>query len=103
MRRYSDSKLVLNAFCRRLATIVPSDQVIVNNVCPGMVATDFDRGLPVWLKLIMSVVKQFMARDVAEGGRTLIYASAVAGPETHGKFIQNNKVDPYVSSDSILI
>jgi NAD(P)-dependent dehydrogenase (short-subunit alcohol dehydrogenase family) len=103
MRRYGDSKLVMNAFCRRLATIVSSDEVIVNNVCPGMVATGLDKGLPVWLRTIMSIVRKFMARTVEEGGRALIYAAIIAGPETHGKFIQNNKVDPWVSPDSMLI
>jgi len=93
MRRYGDSKLALNAFCRRLATVVSPNEVIVNNLCPGMVATGLDKGLPVWLRTIMSIIRKFVARTVEEGGRTLIYAAVIAGPETHGKFIQNNKVD----------
>lgn len=87
MRRYRNNKLVINAFCQRLATIVSSDEVIVNNACPGMVATGLDKGLPVWLRIIMSIVRKFMARTIKEGGRALIYAAIIAGLETHGKFI----------------
>lgn len=94
MRRYFDSKLVLNAFVRKLATIDISDKIIFNNVCPGMVATGLDNTLPSWLRLVMSLVKKVMARTVEEGSRALVYASAVVGPETNGKFIQNNKIDP---------
>jgi NAD(P)-dependent dehydrogenase (short-subunit alcohol dehydrogenase family) len=86
MRQYPDSRLVLNAFARRLATVVNSDKIIVNKVCPGMIATDFDKGLPGWMKPIMFIVRKMMTRAVEDGGRTLIYAGATAGPETHGNF-----------------
>lgn len=94
LRRYGDSKFLLNAFVHRLATTVPSHEVIVNNVCPGFVATGFDRQLPAWLRPIMYVMRKTVAKTVEEGGRALISASILAGPDTHGKFIQNNKVDP---------
>lgn len=95
LRRYADSKFVVHAFVQRLASIVPSSELIVNDPCPGLVATNFDRGLPFWFKPIMFVVRKLMARTVDEGARTIIYAAVVAGQETHGKFLQNNKVDPY--------
>ncbi|KGO71512.1 Short-chain dehydrogenase/reductase SDR [Penicillium italicum] len=94
LRRYADSKFVVHAFVQRLASIVPSSEIIVNDPCPGMVATNFDRGLPLWFKPIMFVVRKLMARTVDEGARTIIYAAVVAGQETHGKFLQSNKVDP---------
>lgn len=92
LTRYSDTKLVLNAYVQRLATLIPASEVIVNNFCPGLVATNIDKSMPIWLKPIMFVYRKFAARDVAEGARTLIYASAVAGPETHGKFLNHNEV-----------
>lgn len=88
-----DSKLLVNVFIRHLATIVSSDEIVVNNVCPGMVQTGLDRTMPRWIRTIMFFVRKVMARPVDEGARTLIYASAVMGAETHGKFIQNNLVD----------
>lgn len=51
----------------------------MNNVCPGLVATGCDAHLPLWLKPIMFVFRKFQARDVDEGARTLIFASAVVG------------------------
>jgi len=94
LTRYGDSKLVVNAYSRRLAALVPSSEVIVNNLCPGLVATGFDKQLAGWLKPIMFIYRKIAARGVEEGSRTLIYASALAGPETHGKFLQHNKVNP---------
>lgn len=94
LTRYSDSKLTINAFCRELATRVPASEVIVNNPCPGLVATGFDKQLPGWLKPIMYIYRKTSARPVEQGGRALIYASYVAGSETHGKFLQHNEVDP---------
>ena len=96
--RYADTKLAVNAYVRRLAMLAPSE-VIVNNVCPGLVHTGgLDRNLPTILRLIMTAVRKIVGRSVEEGSRTLIYASAVAGTESNGKFLQNNKIDPYVKT-----
>ncbi|OBT39438.1 hypothetical protein VE00_09818 [Pseudogymnoascus sp. WSF 3629] len=92
LTRYCDSKLVVNAFVRTLSSHVSSSEVIVNNPCPGSVATGFDKQLPAWLKPIMFVYRKVSARNVEEGSRTLVYAASVAGPETHGKFLQHNKI-----------
>lgn len=94
LQRYADSKFAVYAFVQRLASIVESSEVIINDPCPGFVATDFDRTLPLWLKPIMFVLRKLMARSVDEGARTIIYAAVVAGQETHGRFLQSNKLDP---------
>ncbi|PNP53756.1 hypothetical protein THARTR1_05880 [Trichoderma harzianum] len=91
--RYADTKTVINAYARRLAALAPSE-VIVNNPCPGLVQTGLDKNLPFYLRIPMGLVRKSMARTVEEGARTLIFASVVAGPETNGKFLQHNKVDP---------
>ncbi|KAM0463902.1 hypothetical protein ACHAO4_000627 [Trichoderma viride] len=91
--RYADTKTVINAYARRLAALAPAE-VIVNNPCPGLVQTGFDKNLPFYLRLPMVLVRRAMGRTVEEGARTLVYASAVAGPEVNGKFLQHNKVDP---------
>jgi retinol dehydrogenase-14 len=93
MFRYADTKLAVNAYVRRLAALAPTE-VIVNNLCPGMVQTGLDKNLPFPLSVIMPLVKKIVGRTVQEGARTLIYASAVASEETNGKFLQNNRVDP---------
>ncbi|KAK5655120.1 hypothetical protein OQA88_6019 [Cercophora sp. LCS_1] len=92
-RRYGDSKLAVSAYVRRLARVAPSE-VVVNNLCPGMVQTPFDRDMPFVLRTIMGVVRKAWGRTVEEGARTLIYASAVAGADTNGKYLQHNEVHP---------
>ncbi|THZ78915.1 putative carbonyl reductase [Aureobasidium pullulans] len=94
LTRYSDSKLAVNAYVRRLSALVSPSEVIVNNLCPGLVATGFDKQLPAWLKPLMFVYRKIAARDVHEGSRTLVYASAIADTTTHGEFLQSNKIDP---------
>jgi NAD(P)-dependent dehydrogenase (short-subunit alcohol dehydrogenase family) len=93
IRRYADSKLAASAYTRRLAELAPSE-VIVNNLCPGLVQTGLDKNLPGVLRVIMGFVRKSAARTVQEGGRTLIHAAVVAGQETNGKFLRNNRVDP---------
>ncbi|KAL8688169.1 MAG: hypothetical protein Q9218_005851 [Villophora microphyllina] len=92
MTRYSDSKLMIAAFTQELAQHVSSDKVIINNLCPGMVATEFDQNLPLYLKSLMSVVRKLRARSVEVGGRTYMYATSVVGKESHGCFISSNKI-----------
>ncbi|KAI4248637.1 MAG: hypothetical protein LQ352_005875, partial [Teloschistes flavicans] len=70
MMRYSDSKLMIAAFVQELAERVSPDKVIVNNLCPGMVATDFDQHLPLYMKTFMGIVRRLRARHVEDGGRT---------------------------------
>ncbi|GFP53830.1 short chain dehydrogenase sor7 [Trichoderma asperellum] len=91
--RYADTKTVVNAYVRRLAALAPSE-VIANNPCPGLVQTGPDKNLPFYLKAPVALMRRFTGRTVEEGARTLIYASVVAGPDTNGKFLQHNKVDP---------
>lgn len=92
LQRYSDSKLPAPAFVQELARRLSPDEIIVNNVCPGLVATGFDANLPTWLKPIMFVMRKFKARTVEEGSRALINASAVFNNESHGQLIADNKI-----------
>ncbi|KAK9491504.1 hypothetical protein V1508DRAFT_357824 [Lipomyces doorenjongii] len=92
--RYSDSKLLVSMFVQELAKHIPQDKVVINHMCPGMVSTGIDANLPVYLRPIVRVVKWFLARTPEEGARILIYAAAVAGPDTHGAFIVDNKIVP---------
>ncbi|PWY82110.1 putative short-chain dehydrogenase [Aspergillus heteromorphus CBS 117.55] len=102
LSRYSDSKLTINAFIRRLANTVPDTEVIINNFCPGMVAgTALDAGIPIWLRAIMRVLRRFRGRTLEQAGWMAMHVVAVAGRETHGKFFQNNRVDagpPFLQS-----
>lgn len=92
LTRYSDSKLLVSAFVQELGKRVSSSNVIINNVCPGMVATGFNANLPLWLKPLVFVFSKLRARDVEEGARALIFTSAVVGEESHGELVVNNTI-----------
>ena len=92
LTRNSDSKLLVSAFVQELGKRVSSSNVIINNVCPGMVATGFNANLPLWLKPLVSDFSKLRARDVEEGARALIFASAVVGEESHGELVVNNTI-----------
>jgi NAD(P)-dependent dehydrogenase (short-subunit alcohol dehydrogenase family) len=92
-RRYADSKLLVHAYARRMARLAPGE-VIVNNLCPGLVQTvGLDQNLPAPLRVVMGWVRKAAARTVEEGARTIVYAAAVAGEETNGRFLSSNRVD----------
>lgn len=91
-KRYHDGKLVINAFVQRLATIVPSSEIIVNCVCPGIIATDINQSLPLWIKPFMFVYFKIKARPVVEGGRVLVRAAVVVGKESHGRYLQTGEI-----------
>ncbi|CAF9903934.1 MAG: hypothetical protein HETSPECPRED_003241 [Heterodermia speciosa] len=90
--RYSDSKLMNAAFTQKLASHVFVDKVIVNNLCPRMVATDFDKNLGYALKGLRTLVRKTRARTVKMGARTYVYVISVAGKKSHEGFISSNNI-----------
>jgi NAD(P)-dependent dehydrogenase (short-subunit alcohol dehydrogenase family) len=93
VHRYADSKLATAAYVRRLAALAPT-QVIVNHLCPGPVRTGLGRDFGLALRVFVTVFKRLAGRSLQNGGRAVVFAAAVAGPETNGKFLANNKVHP---------
>jgi NAD(P)-dependent dehydrogenase (short-subunit alcohol dehydrogenase family) len=76
---YPDSKLLLALLVRRLAQTIPSHEVLINHVCPGLVRTGLDRGLPMWLRPLVGVYRRVSGREVEEGARVIVWASVVVG------------------------
>lgn len=94
--RYQDSKLVINALTEHLAKIVPSSEVIVNAVCPGVVATNINRSLPWWLKPAMSIYVMVHAKPVEDGAWILLHAIVATGQESHGQYLEKSEIHGYV-------
>jgi hypothetical protein len=92
LTRYPDSKLVVVAFVRELASRVSASEVIMNEFCPGLVQTNLDHELPTPMNYLATGIRKIAARNVQEGARTLIYASGIVGPDSHGKHLEDNKV-----------
>ena len=92
MARYNESKLVVAAFIHELAKHVPSADVVVNHVCPGLVTTALGRTFPPWLQVVMWLYRKAMAREPEEGARMIVYAAVLAGKESHGEFMRDNQI-----------
>ncbi|KAF7355536.1 Short-chain dehydrogenase/reductase family protein [Mycena sanguinolenta] len=86
LQRYSDSKVLVSMWVHELAKHVNASQVIVNNVCPGMVRTNLEAKQPWWVRGFVGVMKGIRGRSTEVGARTMINA-VVAGRETHGELL----------------
>ena len=94
IKRYHDTKLLCAAFFYDLAARVPRDEVLLNMMCPGMIATDMSDRLPQPLRMVASVLKAVRARPIEQAGWMLVHSAAVSGPESHGQFILDKEPAP---------
>ena len=83
---------------RTLAERLPLAEhgVIINTVNPGLCSTDLIRNIGTtitgWLiKIFVKMMRAFLARTAEEGSRTLLHA-AVAGQESHGKYLSDCEI-----------
>lgn len=93
-KKYNDTKLLCAMFMYSLAPRLNPDRVLINMLCPGMVATDMSDVLPLYLRIPMNIVKAIRARPVDQGGWLIVNAAVVAGLESHGKFLLDKDVQP---------
>lgn len=78
---------------RQLATLVPVSQtgVVLNAACPGLCKTSLSRNAPAEFKVTLTARKDKYGRTAEDGSRTLLHA-AVAGKESHGRFLSDCKI-----------
>ena len=98
MERYPTSKLLEVLIVRELAPKLQDSNVILNMLNPGLCHSRLARDAG-WR---LALIKFFLARSTEVGSRTL-FAAAVAGPESHGKFmsdgiIHDDKLSDFVKS-----
>ncbi|KAJ5910495.1 hypothetical protein N7504_005138 [Penicillium tannophilum] len=91
-QRYGDSKLLCALFMYSLAPRLDPKKVILNMMCPGMVNTNMSDVLPLHLRIIVNAVKAIRARPVEVGGWIILNSALVAGPESHGKFLNDKTI-----------
>ncbi|KAL8843987.1 MAG: hypothetical protein Q9176_001682 [Flavoplaca citrina] len=90
-RRYRDSKLLCIMFMIKLAPRLNPRYVVLNMVYPGMVKTNLTEHLSLVQRLVIHAIKSVRARKVEDGTRLILHAMLVAGPESHGKFLQDKE------------
>ena len=95
--RYNTSKLLLTLFFRQFCASLPAgNHVVVNMVNPGFCyGSELHRTLDGVFGKVFGGVKRVIGRPTPIGARTLVHAAAVAGPDTHGKYLSDEKVAPF--------
>src|SRR4051794_33470942 len=86
--RYPTSKLILLYATRELASLKPVSEtgVVINYLNPGLCTTELSRHVGLGMRLLVGGMRLLLARTAEEGSRTLLHA-AMAGKESHGKFV----------------
>jgi NAD(P)-dependent dehydrogenase (short-subunit alcohol dehydrogenase family) len=95
--RYGVSKLLCQLFLVKLADHVDSDDVIINMVDPGLTkGTALGRDAKGALWIASKTFFTVAGRPVGRGAATYVDALMGHGKESHGCFLMNNEVSPYV-------
>ncbi|KAF9054934.1 NAD(P)-binding protein [Hymenopellis radicata] len=94
VHRYEDSKLFIGMFVRALAKHVDVNEVLVNDMCPGFVATELDRDLNWIVKYLLKFARYLLAKT-PEQGATLTLHALEAGKESHGRFVACDTIQPF--------
>ncbi|KAL4749630.1 hypothetical protein BDW72DRAFT_177833 [Aspergillus terricola var. indicus] len=96
--RYSTSKLLGQLFLKELASHVPSSAVIINCCNPGLCRSGLDREFRgSFLGYLASIMQFFLARTTSVGARSLTDSVVNHGEKSHGQYIEDGEVVPYVS------
>lgn len=95
---YKDSKLLLLMFVHELSKRVSSDEVIINVPNPGACrGTQFGAtNEGVIQNTLTYVASMVVGRSAAMGARQYTEAVSVKGIESHGSFISEGQIKPYV-------
>lgn len=97
--RYGTSKLLEVLLVRELAPKLTKsgNNVILNVLNPGFCHSQLTRKMAGLEALAMTVFKSLVARSTEVGSRTLV-AAALAGEESHGKYMTDGVVDESAAS-----
>ena len=96
--RYYTSKLLLTLFFREFVKRLPADNaVVVNIVNPGFCyGSELHRTLNGALGKVFGGMKRAIGRPTEVGARTLVHGAVVAGKESHGCYLSDEKVVPFM-------
>jgi NAD(P)-dependent dehydrogenase (short-subunit alcohol dehydrogenase family) len=94
--RYQDSKLLTTLVAERLAEHIDKNLVLLNEVSPGPVLTNFGSTYPAYFRIALSIAGHFINKEkqLAEGVRKYMHAFSVLGQESHGQYISDYKITP---------
>ncbi|KAL5042792.1 hypothetical protein BDW71DRAFT_210803 [Aspergillus fruticulosus] len=101
-RQYMDSKLLMMLFVYRMARqFDPHDDVLINVCNPGAVGgtnLGSDATLGWFTKTFLRLFTYTVSRSVGAGASNYIHALVVEGEKSHGSFVSDWDIKPYVLS-----
>lgn len=102
--RYYTSKLLEQLFLVELVKHVKNSDVVVNAVNPGFCyGSTLHTELTGVMGGVLSTFKRGVGRPTSVGARTLVNAAVVQGASSHGKYLGDCIIKPYVESIGRLV
>ncbi|EGR52484.1 uncharacterized protein TRIREDRAFT_54227 [Trichoderma reesei QM6a] len=93
--RYATSKLLGQLFLSQLVKRVPLSSTIINAPNPGLCKSSLAREHDGLLdKLLMWAFQSLLGRQASVGARAFTDAAVKQGPESHGQYLEDGKVQP---------
>ncbi|KAL6852532.1 putative secondary metabolism biosynthetic enzyme [Amphichorda felina] len=96
---YQANKALAQFWILKLAEKVRQEDVVVNLVDPGYVAgTQLHRDVTGFAAFVFAASKAMTGRNIRNGSSTYIDAAVVKGPDSHGSFVMDWKIYPYIAA-----
>lgn len=97
--RYFTSKLLCQFFLTELVKRIPPTVAVINAPNPGLCISSLSREADgTFGGFMFDLVKKLIGRSTSLGGRTLVDAAVKHGPESHGQYLEDCKIQPYVGA-----
>jgi NAD(P)-dependent dehydrogenase (short-subunit alcohol dehydrogenase family) len=98
MKQYASSKLLQRYAAIQLAKAIPSSEVIITCVCPGMVVSDISRHIQFpGVKIVTAVAHALLFRTADQGANVYV-SGAAQNQELHGRFWASDVIEPDTQS-----
>ncbi|TFB01912.1 Short chain dehydrogenase [Trichoderma ghanense] len=93
--QYSTSKLLGQLFLSQLVKRVPLSSTIINAPNPGLCKSSLGRDHnSLFERLFIRIFHGLLGRETAVGARAFTDAAVKQGPESHGQYLEDGKVQP---------
>ena len=90
--KYGDTKALCTLFMYELAPRLNTDKVILNMMCPGTVTTAMGSDMPIYVRVVVGIIRAIKGRTPEEGSWVILHSALVADSSTHGQFLVDKDV-----------
>jgi NAD(P)-dependent dehydrogenase (short-subunit alcohol dehydrogenase family) len=96
-KRYDTSKGLVLILAYQLSKMIKADDTVINVVDPSFTpGTSFFRDLPLLMRAITWPLVRLVGTSVNNAGWRYVDAAVARGKETHGSFLSDWEISPYV-------